>query len=119
MTKKEIKQLAEASYTNDSLDEKRVEEIAVHLDRKMLKAYLRELRRIEKGKNVIIALPSVKSYNNSEKLFADIFKNKNIIVEEDPSLILGIRVTDKDMIFEQSLNNSLETYINTIKKEYE
>ena len=119
MTKKEIEILAKDSYINNTLDEKKVLEFASYMDRKTLKSYLRALKAVEKKKNVIIALPDTKSYNTSKEIFEEVFSGKNILVQEDSSLLLGLRITDNDMIFEKSLRNSLESMINDVKKNYE
>lgn len=118
ITKKEIQILAKDSYTNNQLDEKKVLEFSSHMDRKALKAYIRALSAIEKKNNVIIATPSVKSYNTNKEVFEQVFAGKNIIAEEDKSLLLGLRVTDNDMIFEKSLKQILENMVSDIGKNY-
>src|SRR5438034_8728193 len=119
MTKKEVEILAKDSYINNQLDEKKVMEFASYMNRKDVKSYLRVLKAIEKKKNVIIALPGTKSYNTGKEIFEDVFSGKNISIEEDLSLLLGLRITDNDMIFEKSLKHSLESMVNDVKKNYE
>lgn len=118
MTKKEIKILAQESYSGRNLDEKKVMEFSSYMDRKTVKRYLRAVKTIEKQKNVIIATASIKSYNTNKELFEELFENKNIIPEEDPSLLLGLRITDNDMIYEKSLDSSFENILTDIKKNY-
>lgn len=119
MTISDTKALVEASYTNEVLDEKKVMDYASHMNRKMLKTYVRFLKEYEKSRNVIIALASIKSYNTNRKLFEDGFKGKTITTLEDKSLISGILIQDNDMIFESSLNNTLENLASDIEKNYE
>lgn len=111
--------LAKESYTKNQLDEKKIITFTAKMDRKTLKVYIDSIKTIEKKKNVIVALPNVKSYNISRKLFEEIFPNKDIIFEEDTQLILGVRITDNDMIYEKSLENSLHNILSEVKKNYE
>ncbi len=110
MSKKEIQQLVEASYTKDTLDSKKVEKIASLLSRNDVKLYIRGLKLSEKAKTISLVLPDAKLYNSTKKSLEDIFKNKRIIVQEDPSLLLGIKVIDNDMVYDMSLKNNLETF---------
>jgi len=119
MTKKNIKELAKYSYIHNTLDERKVNKIAKLMDRKMLKSYLRELKAIEKQNTVIIATSDRKSYNTGKQIFERMFSNKHIIVKEDPTLLLGVRIIDADMIYEKSLDNSLHAMLTTIEKQYE
>jgi len=119
MTKKEIEILAKESYTKDSLDEKKVFKFSSYMDRKNLKAYIRELKKIEQNHNVVIALVSQTSYNNAKDTLQQIFKDKHILFQEDPSLLAGIRIVNNDMIYEKSLQRSFETMIQTIENRYE
>lgn len=110
MTKKQIVQLIQASYTKDALDSKKVEKIASLLSRYDLKQYIRGLKLSEKAKTISLVLPDAKLYNSTKKNFEEAFKNKRIVVEEDPSLLLGIKVIDNDMVYDMSLKNNLETF---------
>lgn len=107
-------QLAEASFTNNQLDQKKVTDIAENLDRKTLKAYIRALKLAEKKRNVYIDLPHGDVYNKSD--FAQLFGDKNIIIKENPDLLLGMRITDNDMIHNYSLQNTLHQLIRNIKE---
>lgn len=110
MTKKQIAALVTESYTKDKLDEKKVEHIASLISRKDLKKYLRGLKLAEKSRTVSLVLPDANVYNNSEKLLQGVFQGKRIIVEEDPSLLLGMKVIDNDTVYDMSLKNNLETF---------
>lgn len=117
MTKREIKKLAQASYR--TLDEKKAQEISSLLSRKDLKEYIRQLKLIEKTQEVIVALPNLNRYNKSDKTFENVFKNKQIIYQEDPSLILGTRITDNDMVYDYSLKAKLEETAKQMEQMYE
>lgn len=119
MTRRQIKQFAQASYKNNQLDEKIVMEIARRLNRKNLKAYIHALKQLEKQKNVFIALPNVNAYNKSEKIFEKIFQNKRIAYQQDPSLLLGTRIQQNDMIYDFSLKKRLHTLAANIEERYE
>jgi len=119
MTKKEIKELAKISYTNDQLDEKKVINIVKILNRRDLKRYIHSLLQNEQEKNVIIALPKANGYNESEKVFEKIFSNKRIEYQNDPSLLLGAKIQVNDIIYDFSLKEKLENAEETIEKNYE
>lgn len=108
MTKKQIQQLIHASYKNDTLDEKIVAKIAQLLSRKDLKAYVRSLQLAEKSRTISLVLPNSKIYNKG--VFEKVFKNKKITVTEDPSLLLGLKVIDNDMVYDYSLKSTLERF---------
>jgi len=110
MTKKQIKQLASASYTKEILDSKKVEKIAALLSRADVKEYIRALKLAEKSHTVSLVLPDAKLYNSNRKFWENAFKNKRVIVEEDPSLLLGVKVINNDMIYDMTLKNNLELF---------
>lgn len=110
MTKKQIKELVNASYIKDKLDAKKVEKIAALLSRADLKEYIRALKLAEKSHTVSLVLPDTKLYNNNRKFWESTFKNKRIVVEEDPSLLLGIKVINNDMVYDMTLKNNLELF---------
>lgn len=117
MKKRDIKKLAE--HSSKQLDEKEVEKIVSLLSRKDLKEYARQLKLLEKENQVIIALPNLKAYNKNNNFFEDLFKDKQIIYQEEPSLLLGVRVTDNDMVYDINLRSKLEETKRRIKEEYE
>ncbi|HET9947129.1 MAG TPA: hypothetical protein VFQ63_03635 [Patescibacteria group bacterium] len=113
-----LKDLVAASYTKDKLNEERVMDIAAHLDRKELKAYIRALRLEEKKHKIYIALPSLSGYNTSKKTLASMYPDKELVIEEDPNLLLGVRIQDNDMVYEMSLQNRLDSIIDEIEQNY-
>jgi hypothetical protein len=114
MTKKLLKQLVEYSYTNRCLDNKRVLAVADRLDRKDLKQYIKALKRIEKSRNVYVTT----TFRQSDLLkqeFKDLYPGKKVIINTDPSLILGIKITDNDDITEINLNHQLDDIMGYIE----
>lgn len=118
MNKKQIKKLVQASYTKDSLDEKKVMQIANALERSDLKEYIKALKKEEEKKKVIIAVPFTTKNINYNKL-QELFPNKKLVFETDPSLITGLKITSNDVIYEMNLKSNLETVIEQIENSYE
>ena len=107
MTTKQIRLLVQASYTKNKLDNTKVEKIAKLLSKADLKSYIRGLKLEEKKHKVYIALASKTIYNKKRKELEQLYPGKEIIFEEDPSLLLGIRVLNEDMLYELSLSDRL------------
>jgi len=121
MTKKQIKKIALASYTKNELDSKKVKRISQLLTRNSLKQYIKELKLLENQKTIIILTPSFNK-NSQSKLkskFAKIFTDKKIIIEDDPSLLLGVKVIDNDLIYDLSLKNTLDNLNIHINEQYD
>ena len=110
MTKKFIAQLVAASYTKDTLDEKKVMRIADTLSRQDLKTYIRGLQLVEKSKTISLVLPDAKLYNKS--LATKVKKRVKIV--EDKSLLLGYKIIDNDMIYDMSLKDKLEDFVQSL-----
>src|SRR5680860_1071882 len=110
MTKKQIKKLALDSYLGNSLNAARVKKIADRLTREDLKKYLRVLKDNEKQKKVTIVMPDIdiKDKKEIERKFKNAFKDKKIYFETDPSLILGLKIINNDLIYELSLNDTFD-----------
>lgn len=109
MHKKLLKQLVALSYSDDSLDKAVVLEIAEKLSRKELKLYINALKKEEQARRVVVALPK-KDEQMFQKL-QDLFPKKRMEVEEDPSLILGMKITDNDMVYNFTLQNTLKNIV--------
>ncbi|MDE2026122.1 MAG: hypothetical protein KGJ07_06515 [Patescibacteria group bacterium] len=119
MTKKQIKTLVVESYTRDQLDENKVNRIAKVLSRKDLKTYIRGLKLEEKKRVVTVALPSASVYNNTKKIFLDLFPGKTVSFQEDKLLMLGGKVQANDMVYDFSLRNKLENFISDLEQNYD
>lgn len=116
MDQKTLTKLALSSYTNDAIDEKKVLRVAIQLDRKDLKKYIRAIKAIERKKNLFIQVPDKNKY---KKLVEDIFSGKRLIIDEDPNLLMGIRITDDDMVYDMSLENRINAIIDKLEESYD
>lgn len=110
MNIKKIKELVKLSYKNNILDEKRVKEIADILTRSELKQFINEIKNKEIKKNVIITLPYYPSIDEQKKI-QTLFMDKEITYIIDPSLVVGMKVVDNDLVSELSLKDTLESLI--------
>lgn len=118
MTKRLLQQLVLASYHKDHLSPNIVDEISGRLDRKDLKAYLRALKLMEQQKKIYIAMPKSSVYNTSKKELEKLYPGKDIVFTEDPSLLLGLQLVDNDMVYEMSLQHTLETVLEEVDQQY-
>jgi F0F1-type ATP synthase delta subunit len=105
MDRRDYKQMAEASITNNALDPKKVEKIAGLLSNSELKLYIKALKKWVSENTVIVEVPDTKKVTMNE--LTAVFKNKDVKVAENPSLLLGMRIKDGDDIYEMSLANTL------------
>lgn len=110
MIKKIINQLVAASYTNGQLDNRKVTRVAALLSRADLKKYIRGIKLTEKANTISLVLPDMKLYNKS--LLGH--TTKQVQVLEDKSLLLGVKVIDNDTVYDMSLKNNLERFIQTL-----
>ena len=110
MTSKMISKLISASYVKGTLDAKKVNKIASILPRADLKVYIRGLKLSEKDKMISLVLPNRNLYNKT--LTSGI--KKRIEVIEDSSLLLGLKIIDNDMVYDLSLKNNLERFVNSL-----
>ncbi len=116
MSKKILYKLVAQSYSGNLLSEKKVNKIAAILSKSDLKKYINGLKISEKKKNVFISTPP----NNQDlKKFKTLFPNKRIVFEKDPSLILGIKIVDNDIVYEFTLRNSLDKIASYIEQSYD
>lgn len=109
MNKKFIKQLVIAKYIDKGWDEKKVEEIAKYLNRKELKEFISELSD-QKNKSTVF-VDTAKPIDNQESYrerLQQLFPNKKIEFRVDPTLILGMRITDNDNVYQMNLRDSLQ-----------
>ncbi len=118
MTKRLLQQLVLASYQDEDLDAHNVDEISKRLSTKDLKAYLRALKLMEQQKKIYIAMPSASVYNTSKKDLKKLFPKKELVFTEDPSLLLGMRLIDNDMVYDMNLKSRLENVIEEVEQQY-
>lgn len=107
MTKKQIQELVLDSYSNNSINPEKVDKISEQMDRRELKEYIKALKNYENKNSVIITLPSLPKEEDTKK-FSSLFPNKKIVYNIDPSLMLGVRIKNRDLITEVNLKDTLE-----------
>lgn len=113
---KKINNLVTASYKNSNLDEKKVSKIASLISKSDLKKYINGLKLAESKKSLIVSSPT----NDQDlKKFKRLFPHKKIVFQKDPSLMLGVRVVDNDLVYDFTLKNSLDKIINYIEQNYD
>jgi F0F1-type ATP synthase delta subunit len=114
MTRKIIKKLVLASYTNNNLDSKKVDKIAKLLNRQELKAYIKAIKNYEKGKSVTLLTPDSANNKTDVNELKKLFPDKKILLEQDKSLLAGIRIIDNDTIYDFNLKNTLQNLVSYI-----
>ncbi len=117
MHRRVLKQLVVESYTDVELDQRKILRIASILKRKDLKEYIKALKNEEQKTTVIVTLADNQDFFEDD--FKNIFPNKKILFEKDPTLLLGARVTDNDMLYEFNLRNTLDKMIKYINETYD
>lgn len=119
MTTREIKKLAEQSFTYGNLDVKKIKRVISLLGKKQLKAYLKFLKKLENEKLVWVFTPMDKVEDRITGKIKTMFPNKKIKYVTDSSLIAGLRVVDNDMVYEFNLKDSLNNLIIYLKQSYD
>lgn len=118
MTKKQIKILVTASYTDRDLDQEKVNQITAKLKRHDLKGYIRALKLFEKQLTVVVTLPTMPEKKEQEKI-KSLFPKKKITYIIDPDLLMGIKIVNNDVIHELSLKNTLENISEHLSEVYD
>lgn len=116
MNSNKINKLIAASYRGDCLDQKKVNKIVSLISNSNFKKYINGLKLAEKKKNLIISSPII---NSDLKKIEKLFPHKKIVFKKDPSLMLGVRIVDNDIIYEYTLKNSLDKILSYIEQIYD
>ena len=119
MTTRDIKKLAEQSFTNENLDTKKIKRIIGLLGKKQLKVYIKFLKKLENERLVWVFTPMDKVEDKITGKIKSMFPNKRIEYVKDPNLIVGLRVVDNDMVYEFNLKDSLDNLITHLKRSYD
>lgn len=117
MPKKLINRLVSLSYKKNIVDAKNVDRIVKFLSIKDLKHYIEALKKQEKKLAVFIDVPMNGLVFKKE--FSRIFPNKKITWKIVPSLMLGTRIIENDMLFEMNLKNTLDKIKSSIEQNYD
>lgn len=116
MNLKKIDKLVLASYSNNILNEGPVNKISTLLSKVDLKKYINRLKLTENKRSLIVASPVD---NPDLKKFEKLFPNKKIIFKKDPSLLLGVQITDNDIVYEFTLRSSFDKIQDYIEQTYD
>ena len=119
MTTREIKKLAEQSFTNWNLDVKKIRRAMSLLNRKQLKTYIKFLKKLENERLVYVFTPMDKVSDKASNKIGSMFPGKKIEYVKDPNLIVGIKIVDNDMVYEFNLKDSLDNIITYLKQSYD
>lgn len=117
MSKKLVKKLIDYSYKDNKLNSENVESVVQLLGRRHLNLYIKALKRRERKLSVFIDVP-LNNINVKDK-FKEIFPNKKIVWSIKPSLMLGIRIINDDMLFEMNLKNTLDKILSYMRENYD
>lgn len=118
MNKHILKQLVSESYTGENVDARKVMRITDVLTRSELKDYIHALKDQESKTTVTLTVPEGMEGIELEQ-FKDIFPQKKLNVETDENLILGVKVTDNDNVYEFNMRNTLEKMVEYIERNYD
>lgn len=116
MTKKQIKKLANLSYNKNNLSKDYVDKIVKILSRLELKQYIKAIKNVENNKTITLITSDIKNPKNIGNEVKKLFPHKKIIVKEDKSIISGIRLINKDTIYDFNLKNTLENLVSYINQ---
>ena len=114
--KTKLKKLAQDSFDNTQMDQRKVKRITKLLNRENLREYIKDLKRIEKKKTIFLVVPDdkISSVSQVAEKISKLYPNKKIMIQMDPTLIAGIRVVNDDLIYEVSLGKILEEAVSKI-----
>lgn len=120
MDKKLLKQLVDYSYVGEKLNVERVGKVTKLLKNKRedFKMYIRGIKKRERYLHVFIDLAK-NNFEQFKNAFKKIFPNKKIAWNIDPSLLLGVRITEGDNVLEMSLKRSLLQIVSKIEQSYD
>lgn len=113
MNKKNIKKLAESSYSKNTLDSDKITKIAKKLKRSDLKVYIKDLKNMEAQKTVTVTVPNEDGIREIKEHFSKLYPDKKLVFNLDPALLSGVKVVDYDNVYELSIKSFLENSIRT------
>lgn len=117
MTKAQIKIIAQKSFIRNQLDSKKVKFFTSKMKRRELRNYIRELKSIDSKNKITVVVPSIESFKKSDiSSLSEIYIGKKIVYQEDPSLMVGLKLIDNDLIYDFNLKNSFDNMIEEIEK---
>ncbi len=114
MTNRQIKKIAQLSFKKNKLDGQIVAKISKALSRGELKLYIKALKNIEKNNTIFVYMPKLTGKSGMEKDFKKNFPSKKFEFKEDSSLVAGVRIVDKDDVYDFNLQNTLKNLISYV-----
>ncbi len=117
MNRGTLKKLVLESYDDGELDPQKVNKIADLLSKSELKLYIKALKNWEKEHSIIIDMPreNVVYQEQIQTLFPD----KKVVMQFDPTLLLGMKLQENDDIYEMSLKKTLNKITEHIEEQYD
>jgi predicted PilT family ATPase len=117
MNRRTLQQLVVESYSEGELDAQKVNKIADLLTKKELRLYIKALKNWEKQSNIAVDVP-VDDHNYHAQLHRA-FPDKKIVINVDPTLLLGMRLQHNDDVYEMSLKHTLNKITEHIEESYD
>ena len=119
MKKKVLKKIVTASYSKkNELDKEQVDIISGYLTRRELRDYIRALKQIEKKKHLFVDM-SFSPTPEQEDLLRKQFSGKDVVFQVDQDLLLGVRITDNDIVYDMNLQRTLDAIEEFIEQQYD
>lgn len=116
MKTKDLKILASIILTSKTIKKSEYSRIIKVLSAKELKLLVKYL--IEgKVKNTVYITTSDALSKKDKTAFEQMFKEKNVVLETDPKIGLGVKVKDYDMEYDLTLDSSLRNIVRKVEEE--
>lgn len=105
-----IKKLAQESFIDDSLNEKRVNLIVARLKRKDLRSYIKTLKLIQQRQTVNVEVSSAVDEMVGQDLQLR-FPDKKIVYTINKDILAGMKITDNDILYDFSIENKIDRLV--------
>ncbi len=115
MKKNQIKQLASMCYEKGLLDEKSVTMALPYLSRKDLRLFIKQLIRFDQKNTVTVTSATLLSDKILSKI-AGMYPNKKVQTVIDPSLLMGVRIVDNDIVYSANLSDILDKMVSHVSE---
>ena len=81
----------------------------------IIKKYINELKNYGTKNTVFVETP----FSCKNEALETLFPDKKIVRRIDPSLMVGVKIIENDMLYELNLKNTLEKLISQIENSYD
>lgn len=102
----------------DYLSLEKVQQYTKNMNRNRLKQCICEFKNFVQNSNVFIDTPKELSTKDKDTL-SNFFIGKKIVYRIDPNLILGLKITDKDMVYSFDLSSRLQNLREDVTQNYD